>query len=59
MLDLCQVCNLPVYLENSKNKIDYSTDEHNGWFVGSGAIESSNKTVVHNIKTSRNEVEYW
>ena len=40
------VCNLPVYLENNKNKIDYSTYEHNGWFVGSGAIESSNKTVI-------------
>lgn len=40
------VCNLPIYLENNKNKIDYSTYEHNGWFVGSGAIESSNKTVV-------------
>jgi len=40
------VCNLPVYLEHNKDKIDYSTYEHNGWFVGSGAIESSNKTVV-------------
>ena len=40
------ICNLPVYLENNKDKIDYSTYEHNGWFVGSGAIESSNKTVV-------------
>lgn len=40
------VCNLPVYLENNKNKIDYSTYGHNGWFVGSGAIESSNKTVI-------------
>ena len=40
------VCNLPIYLENNKNKIDYSTYEHNGWFVGSGAIESSNKTIV-------------
>lgn len=40
------VCNLPVYLENNRNKIDYSTYETNGWFVGSGAIESSNKTVV-------------
>ncbi len=39
-------CNLPVYLENNKDKIDYSTYEHNGWFVGSGAIESSNKTVT-------------
>lgn len=40
------ICNLPVYLENNKDKIDYSTYERNGWFVGSGAIESSNKTVV-------------
>ena len=40
------VCNLPVYLKNNKDKIDYSTYERNGWFVGSGAIESSNKTVV-------------
>ena len=40
------VCNLPVYLENNKNKIDCSTYEYNGWFVGSGAIESFNKTVV-------------
>ena len=40
------ICNLPIYLRNNKDKIDYSTYEHNGWFVGSGAIESSNKTVV-------------
>ena len=40
------VCNLPVYLENNKDEIDYSTYEHNGWFVSSGAAESSNKTVV-------------
>ena len=40
------ICNLPIYLENNKNKMDYSTYEHNGWFVGSGAIESSNKTVA-------------
>ena len=40
------ICNLPVYLENNKNKINYSTYEHNGWFVGSGAIESSNKVVA-------------
>lgn len=40
------ICNLPVYFENNKDKIDYSTYERNGWFVGSGAIESSNKTVV-------------
>lgn len=40
------ICNLPVYLENNKDKINYSFYEHNGWFVGSGAIESSNKTAV-------------
>lgn len=40
------ICNLPIYLNNNKDKIDYSTYEHNGWFVGSGAIESSNRTVV-------------
>ena len=40
------ICNLPVYLENNKDKIAYSTYEHNGWFIGSGAIESSNKTVA-------------
>lgn len=33
------VCNLPIYLENNKNKIDYSRYEKNDWFVGSGAIE--------------------
>ena len=40
------VCNLPIYLENNKDKINYSMYEHNGWFVGSGAIESSNKTIT-------------
>lgn len=40
------ICNLPVYLEHNKDKIDYSRYERNGWFVGSGAIESSNKTVA-------------
>ena len=40
------ICNLPVYMEHNKDKIDYSRYEHNGWFVGSGAIESSNKTVA-------------
>lgn len=40
------ICNLPIYLEHNKDKISYSKYEHNGWFVGSGAIESSNKTVA-------------
>ncbi len=41
------ICNLPTYIENNKDKIDYSTYEHNNCFIGSGAIESSNKTIVH------------
>lgn len=40
------ICNLSTYLENNKDKVNYTFYEHNGWFVGSGAIESSNKTVV-------------
>lgn len=44
--DLDKDCNLPIYLEHNKDKIDYSKYEKNDWFVGSGAIESSNKTVV-------------
>lgn len=40
------ICNLPIYIDHNKDKIDYSRYEHNNWFVGSGAIESSNKTIV-------------
>lgn len=40
------ICNLPTYIENNKDKINYSTYERNNWFVGSVAIESSNKTIV-------------
>ena len=40
------VVNLVTYIENNKDKMDYRKYEKNGWFVGSGAIESSNKTVV-------------
>lgn len=40
------VVNLATYLENNKNKMDYRLYESNGWFVGSGAIESSNKIVA-------------
>ena len=38
--------NLATYIENNKNKMDYRLYESNGWFVGSGAIESSNKIVA-------------
>jgi hypothetical protein len=34
------------YLENNKDNIDYGTYRAKGYFIGSGAIESSNKTVL-------------
>jgi len=40
------VVNLATYIKNNEGKMDYREYENNGWFVGSGAIESSNKTVV-------------
>ncbi len=40
------VVNLATYIKNNKNKMDYRLYEKNGWFVGSGAIESSNKIVA-------------
>ena len=38
--------NLESYIKNNENKMDYRYYEFQGWFVGSGAVESSNKTVV-------------
>lgn len=40
------IVNPATYIKNNINKIDYKLYEKNGWFVGSGAIESSNKIVV-------------
>jgi hypothetical protein len=34
------------YIENNKDNIDYVRYKNNGWYVGSGAIESANKTVL-------------
>jgi len=34
------------YLENNREKMDYPSYKQKGWFVGSGAIESANKTIV-------------
>jgi hypothetical protein len=34
------------YIQNNINCIDYKTYEDNDWFIGSGAIESGNKTVL-------------
>lgn len=40
------VVNIKTYIENNQDKMDYRTYESNGWFVGSGAIESSNKIIT-------------
>jgi len=40
------VVNLSTYIENNRDKINYSDYKDKGFFVGSGAIESANKTVV-------------
>jgi hypothetical protein len=34
------------YIDNNINNIDYDTYKKNGWFIGSGAIESGNKSVL-------------
>jgi hypothetical protein len=37
---------LLTYLKNHEHRMDYPTYEANGWYIGSGAIESACKTVV-------------
>jgi hypothetical protein len=34
------------YLDNNKDNIDYAKYRAKGYFIGRGAIESSNKTVL-------------
>jgi hypothetical protein len=34
------------YFENQKERMDYPTYEANGWYIGSGVVESACKTVV-------------
>ena len=38
--------NLRTYIQNNIDKIDYPKYKENGFFVGSGAIESANKIIV-------------
>jgi hypothetical protein len=38
--------NLVRYIESNKDSIDYVSYRERGWYVGSGAIESANKTVL-------------
>ena len=40
------VVNPYTYLSNNKDKVDYVTYRDNGWFIGSGPIESGNKSVL-------------
>jgi len=40
------VVNLRTYLENNRGKTDYPAYKKQGLFVGSGAIESANKTIL-------------
>ena len=40
------VTNLRTYLENNRSKVNYPEYKKNGFFVGSGAIESANKTIL-------------
>ena len=46
--DLLANCsfNLHRYISNNKNNIDYAEYEKKGYFIGSGAIESANKTIL-------------
>jgi hypothetical protein len=41
-----QLENLINYIKNNINNIDYANYRSKGYFIGSGAIESSNKTVL-------------
>jgi hypothetical protein len=34
------------YFRNQRHRMDYPTYEANGWYIGSGAVESACKTVV-------------
>ena len=40
------VVNLKNYLENNKDRINYKTYKEKGYYIGSGPIESGNKTVL-------------
>ena len=40
------VVNLRTYLENNRSRMNYPEYRKRGYFVGSGAVESANKTIV-------------
>ena len=41
------VVNLRTYIDNNLDRINYPDYKNRGFFVGSGAIESANKVIVH------------
>jgi len=41
-----KVKNLKVYIQNNKDKMDYKAYRDNGYFIGSGAVESAHKHVI-------------
>jgi hypothetical protein len=52
------VVNPYTYIEHNRNKIDYAEYKRRGYYIGSGPIESGNKTVVQKrCKPGRDEVE--
>ena len=40
------IVNLYTYIKNNEHRIDYKTFKEKGYYIGSGAIESANKTVI-------------
>ena len=43
------VVNLERYIKNNIDRINYKEYKENGYFIGSGAIESANKTILQKI----------
>lgn len=47
------IVNLTSYITNNRERINYKFFKDNGYYIGSGAIESGNKTVIqHRMKQS-------
>jgi molybdopterin converting factor small subunit len=45
------IVNLPEYFKNNKGRVTYQKFENEGYYIGSGPIESGNKTVIqHRMK---------
>ena len=51
--DESKTVNLRTYIKNNRDKINYPKYREKGWFVGSGAIESANKTCFREQKSKK------